>query len=78
MRIRYSQEADALYIRLKENKIEDTDEVSEDLIIDYDANGKVIGIEILAASQKADTDQLVIQAFQKVMVENEQIAAVPA
>ncbi|NIM14806.1 MAG: DUF2283 domain-containing protein [Candidatus Aminicenantes bacterium] len=75
MRIRYSQEADALYIRLKENKIKDTDEVSEDLIIDYDADGNVVGIEILSASKKADTDQLIIQAFQKVMVENTKVAA---
>jgi uncharacterized protein YuzE len=76
MRIRYSQEADALYIRLKENKIEDTDEISEDLIIDYDMDGSVVGIEILSASEKADTDQLVIQAFKKVMVENQQEALI--
>lgn len=70
MRIRYSQEADALYIRLRETKIEDTDEVSEDLIIDYDTNGSVVGIEVLAASEKTDMEQLIIQAFNKVMVEN--------
>lgn len=70
MRIRYSQEADALYIRLKETKIEDTDEVSEDLIVDYDIDGNVVGLEILAASRKADTEQLIIQAFNKVMVEH--------
>ena len=70
MRIRYSKETNALYIRLKENKIEDTDEVSEDLIIDYDSDGNVVGIEILDVSKKVDTDQLVIQAFEKVMIEN--------
>ncbi len=32
MRIRYSKEADALYIRLRENKIIESDEVSGDLI----------------------------------------------
>ena len=78
MRIRYSQEADALYIRLKENKIKNTDEISEDLVIDYDDNGSIVGIEILAASEKADTEQLIIQAFQKVMVESEQIVALSA
>jgi uncharacterized protein YuzE len=70
MRIRYSKEADALYIRLKEIKIEDSDEVSPDLIIDYDIDGNVVGIEILEASKKAETEQLIIQAFNKVMVEN--------
>ena len=76
MRIQYSQEADALYIRLKENKIEDTDEIAEDFIIDYDRDGSVVGIEILAASEKADIDQLIIQAFKKVMVENQQEALI--
>lgn len=70
MRIRYSQEADALYIRLRETKIENTDEVSEDFIVDYDIDGNVVGLEILSASDKADTEQLIIQAFNKVMVEN--------
>jgi uncharacterized protein YuzE len=75
MRIRYSKEADALYIRLRENKIIESDEVSGDLIIDYDEDGQVVGIELLSASKRTDTDQLVIQAFQKVMVENTQAAA---
>jgi uncharacterized protein YuzE len=70
MRIRYSQEADALYIRLKEADIEETDEVSENMIIDYGKDGSVVGIEILTASEKTDISQLVIQAFNKVMVEN--------
>ena len=70
MRIHYSQESDALYIRLKETKIEETDEISENLIIDYDIDGNVVGIEILTASTKVDTEQLIIQAFNRVMVEN--------
>jgi len=51
-----------------------SDEVNEDLILDFDAQGRVIGIEILDASEKADLEQLVIQAFEKVMVEQELVA----
>ena len=69
MRIHYSHEADALYIRLKENDINNTDEIADDIIMDYDKDGNVIGIEILSASLKADMQQLIIQAFDKVMVE---------
>ena len=69
MRIHYSQEADALYIRLKETDIKNSDEISEDVIMDYDEGGNVVGIELLSASQKADVKQLIIQAFDKVMVE---------
>ncbi len=70
MRIHYSHEADALYIRLREAKIENTDQITEDIIMDYDKTGNVVGIEILAASEKADMKELIIQAFDKVMVEN--------
>lgn len=70
MRIHYSREADALYIRLKETDITNTDEITEDIIIDYDKDGNVIGIEILSASEKVDIQQLIIQAFEKVMVEH--------
>ena len=69
MRIHYSQQADALYIRLKETEVDTSDEITEDIIMDYDKDGKLIGIEILSASEKADTENLIIQAFSKVMVE---------
>ncbi|MCX5905067.1 MAG: DUF2283 domain-containing protein [Proteobacteria bacterium] len=70
MRIHYSHDADALYIRLKEVPIESTDEITEDIIMDYDKSGNVIGIEILSASERTDMQQLIIQAFEKVMIEN--------
>jgi len=70
MRMRYSQEADAIYIRFRENKIANSDELSDGVIADYDENGDIVGIEILWASEKADLDQLIIQAFNKVMVES--------
>lgn len=69
MRIHYSQEADVLYIKLKENVVDNTDEITEDIIMDYDRKGNVIAIEILSASKKADIHQLIIQAFDSVMVE---------
>lgn len=74
MRMHYSKEADAMYIRLKENKIVDSDEVSEDIVMDYDESGNVVGIEILSVSEKADIDQLIIQSFDRVMVEGARVA----
>jgi len=70
MRIHFSQDADALYIRLKEDTIQNTDEISDDIIFDFNSNGDVIGIEILSASKKTDLKQLIIQEFDRVMVEN--------
>jgi len=69
MRMRYSQEADAIYIRLRENKIVNSDEISDGVIVDYDEGGNIVGIEVLWVSEKADIDQLIIQSFNRVMVE---------
>ncbi|MBW8050282.1 MAG: DUF2283 domain-containing protein [Cytophagales bacterium] len=74
MRIHYSQQADALYIRLKELAIKNTDAITDDIIADYDVDGNIIGIEVLAASKNAEIKQLIIQAFDKVMVENKPVS----
>jgi uncharacterized protein YuzE len=68
MRMHYSQDADAIYIRLKEDPIHNTEEVAENIIMDFDAKGNVIGIEILFASESVDVSELIIQSFDKVMV----------
>jgi len=50
MRIRYDEKADALYIRLRESKYYESDEIKDGFILDYDQAGNIIGIEILNAS----------------------------
>ena len=51
MRIQYDPEADALYIELHDGEIEESDEVARDFIVDYDASGNPVAIEILNASR---------------------------
>lgn len=74
MRMHYSQDADAIYIRLKEDPVHNTDEVAEDIIMDFDDKGHVIGIEILSASEKVDVRELIVQSFDKVMVDKVAVA----
>jgi uncharacterized protein YuzE len=74
MRMHYSQDADAIYIRLKEDKIHNTDAVTEDIIMDFDDRGNVIGIEILSASEKADVRELIVQSFDRVMIDKVAVA----
>lgn len=50
MRITYDHEVDAFYIRFEETTVT-TKHVSEGISIDYDADGKVAGIEILDVSR---------------------------
>jgi uncharacterized protein YuzE len=51
MKIRYDPAVDALYIRLREGDIQESDEVSDGVIMDYDDKGHLMAIEILDASQ---------------------------
>ncbi len=74
MKIDYSPDVDALYISLKETKIEESDEIADGVIVDYDEGGNIVGIEILSASKKADIHKLIIHAFENVMVESERVA----
>jgi uncharacterized protein YuzE len=52
MKSAYDAKVDALYLRWTDAKIAESDEVSEGVILDYDSEGNVVGIEVLNASQK--------------------------
>lgn len=52
MRFKYDKQADALSIRFNEEPYQESDEVSEGVILDYDKSGRIIGMEILEASRK--------------------------
>lgn len=58
MRIKVDLESDALYFRLSEDEIEESEEVSKGIIIDYSRAGKVIGVEILNVKEKFTLDEL--------------------
>ena len=51
MKMRYDPKADALYIRLRSAKIDESDEITKDIIVDYDVSGKPVGIEFLHAAK---------------------------
>ena len=51
MRITYDAEVDALYIRFEEAHVT-TKQVAEGIAIDYDARGKLAGLEILDAVKR--------------------------
>ena len=52
MKIEYDQEVDALYIRVQENIVATTKEVAEGVNLDFDKEGKLIGLEILDATER--------------------------
>ena len=58
MRIEVDKEGDALYFRLDESKVVDSEEVRPGVILDYDSNNQVVGVEFLKISTRATTEEL--------------------
>ena len=52
MKIEYDREVDALYIRIQEKRVAHTREIEEGINIDLDDDGKVIGLEIIGATER--------------------------
>jgi uncharacterized protein YuzE len=54
MKVRYDAEVDVLSIVLNDSQIEESDEEKPGLILDYDRNGNIVGVEILNASKRIE------------------------
>jgi len=53
MRLHIDQEADALYLRLDDSKIIESEEVSPGVVLDFNEAGEVVGVEMLHLSKRA-------------------------
>jgi uncharacterized protein YuzE len=58
MKLNYFPETDSLYIDLSEKTSTESKEVSEGIVLDYDAEGNLVGIDIDNASQKVQLKEL--------------------
>jgi uncharacterized protein YuzE len=52
MKQSYDPEADALYVRFAEGRVEGSEEVAPGIILDYDENNRLVGLEVLGAREK--------------------------
>ncbi len=64
MKIKVDKDTDTLYFRLDENKIIESEEVQPGVILDYDENNQVVGVEFLNISKRATIDELSSMQFQ--------------
>jgi len=55
MTLEFDLVADTAYFEISSAEIETTKEIEPGIIADYDVNGPIVGIEILAASKRAST-----------------------
>ncbi|MBS3131384.1 DUF2283 domain-containing protein [Candidatus Woesearchaeota archaeon] len=63
MEFEYDKDVDAAYIYferpIKDKQVKNTIELNENIILDFDGNGKLLGVEILDASKILNKEALV-------------------
>jgi uncharacterized protein YuzE len=60
MKLNYHPDTDSLYIDLSEHPSVESREISDGIVLDYDASGNLVGIDIDNASRKVQMDRLVL------------------
>jgi uncharacterized protein YuzE len=64
MKLAYHSDTDSLYIDLSEHPSVESREVSEGIVLDYDAEGQLVGIDIDNASRKVQLQRLILTGMQ--------------
>jgi len=54
MKLKVVQENDAIYFRLDDSKIIESEEVEKGVILDFNEQGNMVGVEILNLSQRSN------------------------
>jgi uncharacterized protein YuzE len=66
MKLKVDEQADALYLSLSDGPADRSEEVSPGIIVDYDEEGRVVGIEMLYLSKRAPEHNLRSLLFESV------------
>ena len=64
MKVRYDQTADAIYLRLDESPIVESEEVQPGIILDFNGDNQVVGVEILGVKTRAPQADLTRVQFE--------------
>lgn len=64
MKLKIDRENDTLYLRLNETRIIESEEVQPGIILDFDAEGRVAGVEILNLSLRVAPEQVELLQFE--------------
>ncbi len=60
MKLNYYPETDSLYIDLSSKPSKESIEVSEGIVIDYDEDGQITGIDVDNASHKIELKEIIL------------------
>lgn len=69
MKIEYSKAADAIYVYFKEDFVERSKEIEDGIVIDFDKNGQLVGIEVLDVSKRFSLADIVNVNIENLPVE---------
>lgn len=64
MKLHYDSETDALYLRLGESPVVDSQEVRPGVVLDYDADDRLVAIELLHVKRQfpdADVKRMLVE-----------------
>ncbi|MGD1698825.1 DUF2283 domain-containing protein [Dapis sp. BLCC M229] len=64
MKLKIDQETDTLYFRLDESQIIESEEVQPGVILDFNSENKVVGVEILQLSTRVKLADLNVLQFE--------------
>ena len=70
MKLNYYADTDSLCIDLSERPSVESQEISEGIVLDYDATGNLVGIDIDNASRKVDLKKLTLNKLPAVIQNN--------
>ena len=70
MKLNYYSDTDSLYIDLSEKPSVESREISEGIVLDYDAAGNLVGIDIDNASRKVELKKLTLNKLPAVIQNN--------
>jgi len=60
MKLKYYKETDSLYIDLSSKPSAESREIAEGVVLDFDDEGNIVGIDIDNASQKVDLNSVIL------------------
>ena len=66
MKLNVDKEADALYLRLDDSPIVESEEVSPGVVLDYNESNEVIGVEMLHLSKRSSSLNLSALQFETI------------
>ena len=60
--LRYDRETNAAYIRFSHGSVSESEEVTDGVVLDFDAQGRIVGMEVLDARRYLAEDLLTTAA----------------